>query len=327
MSSSSSRIPVEERLFSLVLALLSVDIGLTKSEILSTVQGYRQRYRPGGDNANLERQFERDKDDLRELGVPLETVDSPGDPGNTQTQRYRIPRRMYELPADLSFTSDELALLDLAARVWREGSLSEQAARARTKLRTLGSVDDPLVGYAPQLRSRDDSFAPLSAAIDASRAVGFDYLGPGRETPTRREVIPLALVSYEGRWHLSAGLAPTGERRTFLLRRIVSPIALGAPVERWPGDHEQEALAGLDELARRQQAELEVLQDSDAALRLADRPGAVRSAHDRLLLPYVDPAILADELASFGPELRVLAPESLRDAVIARLKRTVADHG
>ena len=64
---SSTRVPVEERLFSLVLALLATDSGLTKNEILSTVQGYSQKYSHSGDNSNLERQFERDKDDIREL--------------------------------------------------------------------------------------------------------------------------------------------------------------------------------------------------------------------------------------------------------------------
>jgi proteasome accessory factor B len=68
VSAAPLRVPVEERLFSLVLALLATDAGLTKNEILSTVQGYRQRYSTAGDNANLERQFERDKDDIRELG-------------------------------------------------------------------------------------------------------------------------------------------------------------------------------------------------------------------------------------------------------------------
>ena len=46
-SPSAARVPVEERLFSLVLALVATETGLTKSEILSTVQGYRQRYKPG----------------------------------------------------------------------------------------------------------------------------------------------------------------------------------------------------------------------------------------------------------------------------------------
>ena len=99
------RVPVEERLFSLVLALLATETGLTKNEILSTVQGYRQRYRASGDNSTLERQFERDKDDIRDLGVPLETVDSPGESGNNQTLRYRIPKGSYDLPADIVFSA------------------------------------------------------------------------------------------------------------------------------------------------------------------------------------------------------------------------------
>ena len=111
------RIPVEERLFSLVLALLATEAGLTKAEILSTVQGYRQRYSTSGDNSNLERQFERDKDDIRELGVPLETIESPGQSGNNQNLRYRIPRGDYELPADISFSPEETTLLNLAAMV------------------------------------------------------------------------------------------------------------------------------------------------------------------------------------------------------------------
>ena len=105
--SPHAKVPVEERLFSLVLALLATENGLTKNEILSTVQGYRQSYDHSGDNANLERKFERDKDDIRELGVPLETVEAPGDPGNNQNLRYRIPRGAYELPLDVSFTPEE----------------------------------------------------------------------------------------------------------------------------------------------------------------------------------------------------------------------------
>jgi len=181
-SSSGSRVPVEERLFSLVLALLATETGLTKNEILSTVQGYRQRYRSGGDNANLERQFERDKDDIRELGVPLETVDSPGDAGNNQTLRYRIPRGAYELPHDLSFSSDETTLLNLAAMVWREGSLSGESRRALLKLRSLGvAAEEPVIGYAPRVRLRDAAFDPLNSALERHLVVRFPYLKPGED--------------------------------------------------------------------------------------------------------------------------------------------------
>lgn len=349
-TSGPSRVPVEERLFSLVLALLATESGLTKNEILSTVQGYRQRYTSGGDNANLERQFERDKDDIRDLGVPLETLDSPGDAGNNQTLRYRIPRGAYELPQDISFSSDETTLLNLAAMVWREGSLSGESRRALLKLRSLGvAADEPVIGYAPRLRLRDAAFEPLSAALEKHLIVRFAYLKPGEDAAREREVIPLALVQYQGRWHLSAEEVTTsgdgedpGAHKTYLLRRIVGPVSTGKAVTARPGDHAADALAGLEAVWGRGIAEVRVTCDSDAATRLANRRGTEQldpahldtgaemgkpPAEARLRLHYVDANILADELAGFGPEVLVVSPPELRDAVIARLERTARDHG
>jgi proteasome accessory factor B len=334
-------VPVEERLFSLVLALLATESGLTKNEILSTVQGYRQKFRSGGDNANLERQFERDKDDIRDLGVPLETIDSPGDAGNNQTLRYRIPRGAYELPSDITFSADETTLLNLAAMVWREGSLSGESRRALLKLRSLGvSADEPVLGYAPRVRLRDAAFEPLSAALEKHLTVRFLYLKPGEDQAREREVIPLALVQYQGRWHLSAeevsspsADSSAGPHKTYLLRRIVGPVALGKAAPARPGDHAAAALAGLDQVWERGVAEVDVVCNSDAATRLANRRGTERvdpdsdGAEARLRLHYVDLNILADELAGFGPEVVVASPPELREAVVARLERTVRDHG
>lgn len=326
-------VPVEERLFSLVLALLATESGLTKNEILSTVQGYRQRYRPDGDNSNLERQFERDKDDIRDLGVPLETIESPGDAGNNQTLRYRIPRGAYELPRDITFSPEEITLLNLAAMVWREGSISGESRRALLKLRSLGvTPDEPVLGYAPRVRLRDPAFEPLSAALDRGVVVRFPYLKPGDASATQREVIPLALVQYEGRWHLSAeeyvdGGRREGDRKTFLLRRIVGPIATGPAAPPREGDHKAAALASLDEVWLRNVAEIEVEPGSDAAVRLANRRGTETLPGDRMRVHYVDRAIFADELAGFGPEVVVREPQELRDAVLDRLRRVEADHG
>ena len=338
-TTAGARVPVEERLFSLVLALLATEAGLTKNEILSTVQGYRQRYSAGGDNANLERQFERDKDDIRELGVPLETVESPGDAGNNQNLRYRIPRGTYELPHDISFSSSETVLLNLAARVWREGSLSGESRRALLKLRSLGmTADEPVLGYAPRVRLRDAAFEPLSAALERHLVVRFPYLKPGDEEAREREVIPLALVQYQGRWHLSGeetafGGQHAGDRKMFLLRRIVGSIVAGKTVPAREGDLAAEALAGLEEVWANGVAEVEVTRDTDAATRLSNRRGTedVTTASDtgsiRLRLHFVDLAIVADELAGFGPEVLVLSPPELRAAVLERLERVASDHG
>jgi proteasome accessory factor B len=323
------RVPVEERLFSLVLALLATDAGLTKNEILSTVQGYRQKYSRAGDNANLERQFERDKDDIRDLGVPLETIESPGQAGNNQSLRYRIPRGAYELPSDVRFSPDETTLLNLAAMVWREGSLSAESRRALLKLKSLGvSTTEPVLGYAPRIRMRDAAFEPLSTAIDKHVQVSFRYLKPGEQDATERTVAPLALVQHQGRWHLFALVPGTDQTRTFLLRRIVSEVTVSSKAfEPPPGDQAARALADLETVWNDHVAVLEVEPGTDAAARLGKRRGTSLIGQDRLELHFVDTNVLADELAGFGPEVLVVSPPFLRDAVRERLARTKADHG
>src|SRR5258708_38493145 len=98
-----------ERLLGLVVCLLSTRRYLTAEQIRAAVPGY-----PDQDEL-FKRMFERDKEDLRDLGVPLETgVNHPfdDDPG------YRIRQQAYQLPA-LRLEADEAAVLGLAARGWR----------------------------------------------------------------------------------------------------------------------------------------------------------------------------------------------------------------
>ncbi len=322
-------VSVEERLFSLVLALLASEQGLSKAEILSTVQGYRQRYSLGGDNSSLDRQFERDKDDIRELGVPLETIDAPDRPGDTQASRYRIPKALYELPSDVTFSSEEITLLGLAAAVWREGSLSEDSRRALTKLRSLGiDSDETVIGYAPRLRVREAAFTPLTQALDRHQRVSFLYVKPGNPTPLVRTVEPWALVVFDGRWHLTAFDQRARALRTFLLSRIVGPVknipgsTFDAPA---PGQAEN-ALAELERVWRNTTAAVTVTPGSDAELRLSKRSGVNITASGEFTVQYIDLDIFADELAGFGPEVRVLAPVELREAVRNRLTKVAAIH-
>lgn len=317
----------EERLFSLVLALLATETGLTKADVLSSVQGYRQRYRPGGNNASLERQFERDKEDVRDLGVPLESIELPADQGASQYTRYRIPKGAYDLPADVTFTPQEIALLNLAALAWREGSLSGESRRALMKLRSLGiDSDEPLLGYAPRLRARDAAFDPLSGAIERHRVVRFGYLKPGDTQTRRRQLAPHALVQFGGRWHVYGVDQRTGEPRTFLLSRIVG--AVEETTTEFPppaGDPAADALAGLRAETARNVASVTVQAGTDAAARLGRR--AESRDGDRLTLHYTDLQVLADELASFGPEVLVHEPPALVDAVRDRLEAVAAAHG
>lgn len=331
-SSSTSRVPAEERLFSLVLALIATEPGLTKSEILSTVQGYRQRFVFGGDNSSLERQFERDKDDIRDIGIPLETLESPDAPGNNQTLRYRISKTAYDLPDDITFTPREMTLLALAAMVWRHGSLSGESRRALMKLRSLGvETDEPLVGFAPRVSTREAAFQPLDTAIQRHLIVRFAYLKPGESSARVRTVAPRALVNYEGRWHVTGLDQDLGERRTFLLARIVGEVSLThSRVDLPVDDVAEQTQRELDEIWAHNVADIEVMSGTDADVRLGHVDGHPLGNNPmtcRREIHFLDRDVFADELTRYGPEVRVHAPDDLRDAVVSRLRRVVSAHG
>lgn len=321
-------IPVEERLFSLVLALLATEHGLTKHDILSTVTGYAARYAAERDHGSLERQFERDKEELRDLGVPLETFDAQGAENDTKFQRYRIPADRYHLPEEVRFTADQYALLGLAAQVWREGSLSQDSRRALTKLRSLGlTLDEAVIGVAPTIRTRDSAHEPLTLAIDRGHQVTFPYLKPGQSNPELRRVSPLALVHHEGRWHLHAHDDTVDAPRTFLLRRIVGQVVTaGAATRRPAADEPAQALASLREIWQRTVAIVQPRPGSEADVVLRNR-GDTRALEDSLEVHTTDLDILADELAAFGADVVVREPASLRDAVRERWERVAVTHG
>jgi proteasome accessory factor B len=326
-ANASTKNPPEERLVNLVVALVATEQGLTKDTILTSVSGYREQTDSGASKDALEKMFERDKEALRRLGVPIETIGDWADPDDLREARYRIPTAEYELPEDIVFTPAELALLNLAGGVWSESSMSADARSGLRKIRALGmAVDEPIIGFSPRISLREPSFAVLQQAIEQSRAVTFGYLKPGESTPRTRRVQPLALVDYEGRWHVFGVDLGVAADRTFLLSRIVEDVAITRdafdPALRERAG--ERALAGLNEVAARSRALLEVNPGTEAALRLSRR---ALPADQGIRVPYVDIHIFADELASYGPEVRVVEPAELRDQVIQRLEATRAIHG
>jgi proteasome accessory factor B len=317
----------EERLVNLVVALMATEQGLTKDTILASVAGYREQTESGASKDALEKMFERDKEALRGLGVPIDTIGNPADPDDLREARYRVPTAEYELPEDITFTPAEVALLNLAGSVWGSESMSADARSGLRKIKALGiPVDEPIIGYAPRISLRDPAFPTVTQAIEQSRVIVFAYLRPGEDAPRSRRVQPLALVEYEARWHLFGFDLNVGAERTFLLSRIVGDVeitreAFDPALRDGAGER---ALGGLRDVARAHTAQLEVHPGTEAALRLERR--ALPSGRG-LRVPYVDVHVLADELASYGPEVRVVGPAELRDEVVARLTATLALHG
>ncbi|KAA9151990.1 helix-turn-helix transcriptional regulator [Microbacterium lushaniae] len=317
----------EERLVNLVVALMATEQGLTKDTILSSVAGYREQAESGASKDALEKMFERDKESLRGLGVPIETIGDYADPDDLREARYRVPTAEYALPADITFTPAEIALLNIAGSVWGSESMSADARSGLRKIRALGiAVDEPIIGYAPRISLRDPAFPALQSAIEQSRIVRFPYLRPGDRAARERRIRPLALVEYEARWHVFGHDLNIDAERTFLLARIVGDVQITRdrfdPALRQ--DAGERALSGLQAVAASQTALLEVHPGTEAALRLQRR---ATPAEQGLRVPFVDVHVFADELASYGPEVRVVAPVELRDQVIRRLEATLRLHG
>jgi proteasome accessory factor B len=329
VASSLSTVNPEDRLFHLILALMATSQGLTKDQILTTVRGYREDTEAGMARESIERRFERDKDSLRELGIPLEALIPPEEDGNNKSTLYRIPKGDYDLPEDVVFSSRDIALLNLAAAVWREGSLSRDAKTAQIKLASLGAlVDETLLGFAPILSTREPALATLREAIDKSIQVSFSYLKPGDTTAAIRTISPWALVNHEGRWHVMGHDSLSNKERTFLLRRIVSTVSTLAstPAIQGPDGIADRALAELKEVYDKNTATLQVKAGTDAASALRARAGT-ESREGALIAHFTDAAVFANELTSWGSDVVVLDPPELRNQVIAHLEALVRAHG
>lgn len=328
----------DERQFALVLALVGTERGLSRDEICEHVSGYSQRYEQKvltGEVAveSLHRLFERDKAELRDAGIDIETVPDPSAPDDNKLARYRVRRDQLERRS-LRFDKDEAALLELAALVWERGAMAGHAANSVAKLRALDipMTDPSTVAAKPRLRSRDHGFEAIADAIADERAIGFRYRKQLADGALPRRIEPQALLQFDGHW-LAVGydLDRQAERR-FVLSRIEGPIRGLGP---FGGGRRHDPAAGerarreLEGLAAGQRALLALRPGGDAEVRLGRRglaAGEDARGWPLVRLGYSDVELLADELAGYGPELVALEPAALRAAVIDRLERTLAAH-
>jgi predicted DNA-binding transcriptional regulator YafY len=214
-----------ERQLNLAICLMATSRHLSVDEISDLVPGYVRDGSPDGETA-FRRMFERDKSELRELGIPVETG---GVTGWDDEVGYRIVRRDYALP-DLHLTAEEGAALGLAARLWSSAALAEPTARAMRKLRAAGI--DPLpppAGLEPRVEATEAAFEPCLAAVREGRALEFGYRRPGQAEPVTRSVHPWGIVSWRGRWYLVGHDVDREESRVFRLSRMEPDVRAVGP--------------------------------------------------------------------------------------------------
>ncbi len=299
-----------ERLLNLTAALLETERPLTAAELQKRITSYPES------NASFRRAFERDKDDLREMGIPI--VLEPIPVADPPMEGYRIRKEDYYL-RDPGLEPDELAALHLAGTTVRIDGLSGAEA-----LRKLGGAAAPdnseLLASVPS----DPRLTTLFSAVTERTVVSFEY------NNTRREVEPWRLDLVRGRWYLSGFDRTRDDERHFRLDRLESEIVLHGS-----GDFERTTPASG---VRLQPWELGDEPPQVARLLVDPDQAAWATHHVGLPVETRDDGSIVIEVAvtnetafrsfvlTFLEHAEILEPENLRASMITWL-RQLADSG
>jgi proteasome accessory factor B len=318
MSTQPNAAVKTERLLNLVICLLYTRMPLSKAKIRDAVP----QYGTSASEEAFDRMFERDKDELRDLGIPL--VTEPLDPFFDDEPGYRIDRREYALP-EISFSADELAVLGLASRAWAQASLAGPAAQALRKLKAAGVERDDasLIGIEPRVRTAEPAFEKVKTAVLERISVAFTYRTAGSGEGTTRHVQPWGIASWHGRWYLTGFDIDRGAARVFRLGRIEGEVAtVGKPgAYEVPADHQPKAMISTMAVERDPQpAVLRVRVGAGHSLRR--RAVTIKDIDDtwsQVGIDFTDTEAFADEISSFGADVVVENPTELRESVIRRL--------
>jgi proteasome accessory factor B len=304
-----------ERILNLTICLLVSDRYLPKSRIREAVEGYHDL-----SDAAFERTFERDKDELRALGVPIEV--GSFDAFFDDEQGYRIRPSEFELPA-IDLDAEEASVVGVAARVWQHAGMAESTRSALAKLRAAGVEPDTtqLPALAPSVQASEPAFEPLwNAVLDRTR-VSFSY----REGE-RRTLEPWGLTASKGRWYVIGWDTDRAAIRMFKLSRMTD---LPRKASR-SGAYQVPAELDLRSLARRlapteptQTALLAIRSGRVLALSRRGEPAAGEaprpSGFDVCAVPYGELWSIAEEICQYAADVVVLGPVELRDMVVRRL--------
>ncbi len=320
-----------ERLLNLVIALLYTRQPLSKARIRSAVPHYHD----STDEA-FDRMFERDKDELRALGIPLRTEII--DPFFDDEAGYRIERREYELPP-IDFAPDEVAVIGMASRAWSQASLAGPAAQALRKLQAAGVEPDlaSVAGIEPLLHTTEPAFESVRTATINARTIRFGYRTSGSKGDAARHVQPWALTNWHGRWYVTGFDLDREAPRVFRLDRITSKVTLDRgtpdPAHTVPSDHDPRAMIV---------AAYQGHTTSPSTVTVRLRPGTAYSLRrratsiiegdretgewDEATFTESAPAMLVAEISGLGPDAAVTGPADVAQAVAERHRAVLAAH-
>ena len=292
---------------------------MTKSEIFNSVDGYE------GTPETKERMFERDKDDLRSLGIEIEV--GSFDPLFNDEAGYKIKQEKYQFDlGDISST--DVSLLSLAAEAWQEASFGDVAQKALLKLRSIGIPSDELSLPETVLKLSDggQDLSLITRAIAQHQLLNFAYLDTSMNV-NLRSIVPVALSTRNGFWYLSGVDQDIQEIRTFRIDRISGEVTASA------GPIDFETPVGFDphkvsfEIPFNDSAVIDVRAGKCASLRALAISTTSLGEWDQIKVPILNLDSLASLVLWHGLDAFVQEPAQLKDLVVAQLEALVHNHG
>lgn len=326
-----------ERILNLVSFLLKCRAPVTWPEIREKVIGYGDK----ADDKTLERRFERDKKELRQIGIPVLYLADDGF-GNAG---YTIPKDQYFLPT-VRLAPEEVLLLQYLSRTAlsdERGPIAEHLASALMKF-SYDSLDQEGVadhrrifgGEGPRRRRRartsrqEANLRLLSEAVLSNRVVRFSYYTFSRDSVGSRRVDPYGLALYMGSWYLVGYSHERSEIRSFKVDRIQGEVKVSRKSHTFtpPEDFRIEGFVGKQpwEMAQRKPLKAEVRFHPDiawmipAVLRSPDPLKTDSRGWGKLKMDVHAPERLISWVLKFGDQAEIVAPASLRKALVRSLR-------
>ncbi len=278
-----------------------------------------------GDSEAKDRMFERDKEDLRSLGINIEL--GTFDPLFEDEAGYRISPESYALQIK-DLDSVDVALLSQAARLWQEAALGESAQSGLRKLKGLGldSDIDTFVDVSATLRATPEQIPQLIEAVSLRSAITFEYLDEDMKSQVRN-LLPYRLSNTRGYWYLIGKDVDRQAIRTFRVDRISSTISLQGRAGAYEVDSEALISEEAKYLGEIKKARIAIRKGKAPQLRLGAVIQEKNADWDLVELDYRSEENLIQRVLWYGTDAVIEEPESLRDSIISRLERAVEAHG
>lgn len=305
-----------ERLLNLIIALTHARVRMTRAQIRGSVVGYEltedglTAEAARRKDAAFERMFERDKDELRRMGVPLQTV---VDPTHGDEIGYKIDASDAAMPA-IDFSPAEAAALALAAEYWQGAMLGPDAHQGLTKIASATqSVPRTPLTLGARTTAASDATAIVVDARARRMVVQFEYTSEGSGTLTRT-VEPWQVLLRGSAEYLYGFDRDREEPRTFRLSRIHGTMRTVGPDGAYEIPRPLPAFDWSGPQARRG-ATVGLRPETGHALRQRGTVVGAEGDWDLVDVTYRYSDALRDEVLGLGGMAKVIDPLDIADDV------------